>query len=66
MARPTNSVPTKPYKIYIPVDLAAPMELELHSELEGRIPHGKLSGYICDLIRADQKSRKSAGGHNGN
>lgn len=66
MARPSNSVPTQAYKIYIPVDLASRMELELYSELEGRIPHGKLSGYICDLIRVDQKSRPLIGESNGN
>ena len=61
MARPANTIPTKPYKIYIPEDLAAPMELRLHSELEGRIPYGKLSTYICDLIRADMKLWQKAG-----
>lgn len=57
MARPKNTIPSKEYKICMPLDLASKMELELYSELEDRIPHGCLSGYINDLVRADQKKK---------
>ncbi len=60
MARPTNTIPSKKYKLCIPIDLASLMELHLFSELEGRIPHGRLSQYINDLIRADQARMKKA------
>lgn len=38
-------------KISIPTSLVAQVELELWSELEGKVPHGKWSELVCDLLR---------------
>lgn len=58
MARPRFTIPPRYYKISIPLDVATKMELNLYSEVEGRIPHGKLSEYIANLVRKDQQERK--------
>lgn len=39
-------------KISIPTSLVAQVELELWSPLEGKVPHGKWSELVCDLLRA--------------
>ena len=51
MARPKLTIPNVEKKISIPSDLCARMELELYSDLEGRIPHGAQSSFITTLIR---------------
>lgn len=51
MAKPKNAVPTVEKKIQIPMDLVTRMELELYSELEGKIPYGAQSEFINRLIR---------------
>lgn len=56
MGRPKNTLPSKEYKMRIPLDLSVRMELELTSELEGRIPYGALSNFVSELIRAHYKA----------
>lgn len=51
MAKPKNAVPTVEKKVQIPMDLVTRMELELHSDLEGKIPYGAQSEFINRLIR---------------
>lgn len=51
MAKPKSIIPTIEKKISIPADLCARLELELHSDVEGRIPYGAQSEFICRLLR---------------
>lgn len=51
MAKPKAVIPTIEKKIQIPMDLCTRMELELHSELEGKIPYGAQSELINRLLR---------------
>lgn len=44
--------------IHIPIDLRAKMSLELYSELEGRIPYGKQSALIAQLLREHFESER--------
>ncbi len=67
MAKPKNVIPTIEKKVQIPMDLVARMELELHSDLEGRIPYGAQSEFINRLIRehyqrVDQASEDARNG----
>lgn len=38
-------------KISIPTSIVAKVELDLFSALEGRVPHGKWSELVCQLLR---------------
>lgn len=60
MAKPKSVIPTVEKKIQIPLDLLTRMELELHSELEGKIPYGAQSEFINKLIRAHFHSQDIA------
>jgi hypothetical protein len=51
MAKPKNVIPSIEKKISIACDLCARMELELFSDLEGKIPYGAQSTFINQLIR---------------
>lgn len=51
MAKPKNVIPTVEKKFSIPSDLCARMELELFSDLEGKIPHGAQSILVAKLLR---------------
>jgi hypothetical protein len=52
MAKPKKVIPTVEKKISIPTDLCARIEMDLYSELEGRIPYGAQSEFIVGLIRS--------------
>jgi hypothetical protein len=51
MARPTKTIRTIFKNIGIPEDLVARMELELYSEIEGRIPFGAQQEFFTKLLR---------------
>lgn len=51
MARPKKTLATVSKNIRIPEDLAARMELELYSELEGKIPYGAQHEFFTKLLR---------------
>lgn len=51
MPRTKAAVPTVLIKAWVPPELRAKMDLLLVSELEGRVPHGKISGFIADRLR---------------
>lgn len=55
MAKPKNVIPSIEKKIQISSDLCARMELELFSDVEGKIPYGKQSEFINNLIREHYK-----------
>jgi hypothetical protein len=52
MARPKKTIRTIYKNIGIPEDLAAKMELELYSEVEGKIPFGAQQEFLTKLLRA--------------
>jgi hypothetical protein len=51
MPRPKNAVPTVLIKAWVPPELKGKLYLTLISDLEGRIPQGKISSFICDRLR---------------
>ena len=51
MARPKKTVRTVPKNICLPEDLVAKMELELYSEVEGKIPFGAQQEFFTRLLR---------------
>lgn len=51
MAKPKNVIPTVEKKLQIASDLCVRMELELFSDLEGKIPYGEQSKLVNQLLR---------------
>lgn len=51
MARPKRNIRPTYLNLAIPEDLRALLDLHLFSPLEGRVPHGAYSEYICRLLR---------------
>lgn len=66
MARPRKTDRPQEKNISLPQSLVARVELELFSELEGRVPFGAWQKYIVRLIEADmataEQHRIAAGG----
>jgi hypothetical protein len=60
MARPKKLIRTVYKNIAIPEDLAAKMELELYSEVEGKIPFGAQQEFFTGLLR--EYFNKQSGG----
>lgn len=60
MARPKRIVRTISKNIALPEDLVARMELELYSELEGKIPFGAQQKFLEKVLR-DHYARQDAG-----
>ena len=57
MPRPRKAVPSVEKNISLPRDLVVAVDLELYSELEGKVPFGSWQRYIERLIRADLAAR---------
>lgn len=51
MARPKKTIRTVFQNIGLPEDLVAKVELELYSEVEGRIPFGAKQEFYTKLVR---------------
>lgn len=51
MARPKAPVEKKLLKAYVSLPLYAQMQLNLHSELQGRIPLGDVSKFVEERLR---------------
>ena len=60
MARPRLVIRPVEKTFSIPEDVVARIELELFSELEGRVPVGKWSALVTDLLRAHIKNLEAA------
>lgn len=60
MARPKRIVRTISKNIALPEDLVARMELELYSELEGKIPFGAQQKFLEKVLR-DHYTRQDQG-----
>lgn len=51
MPRPPRLMRPVRKNLAVPEDIAARVDLELFSELEGRVPHGAWSKFVTELIR---------------
>lgn len=51
MARPKQVIRPIEMSVSIPEDLHARLKLELFSDVEGRVPHGKISQLFTLLLR---------------
>lgn len=60
MARPKLAVPSVEKNISIPEDLALAVDLELFSDVEGKVPFGAWKGFIARLIRQHLERRRRA------
>lgn len=60
MARPKKAIRPVEKNISLPEDLVARVDLELFSELEGKVPFGAWQRYVERLIRDDLAKRASA------
>ena len=58
MARPRKAIPSVEKNISLPQDLVAQVDLELYSDLEGKVPFGAWQKYLERLIRQDLAARK--------
>ena len=59
MARPRNVVPTVEWKVYIPADIAAQVELLLLDPMRERVRHGARGELIAKLLREWLEKRKA-------
>jgi len=57
MGRPRKAVPSIEKNISLPRDLVIAVELELYSEVEGKVPFAAWQRYLESLIRADLARR---------
>ena len=57
MGRPRKAVPSIEKNISLPRDLVVAVELELYSEVEGKVPFAAWQKYLENLIRADLARR---------
>lgn len=62
MARPKRTDRPIEKNLSLPSSIVARVELELYSELEGRVPFGAWQKYIVGLIMADL-AKKEGGKH---
>ena len=62
MARPKKTDRPVEKNISLPQSIVVRVELELFSELEGRVPFGAWQRYIVGLIEADMQKRESKNG----
>jgi hypothetical protein len=53
MPRPRRVIPAVDWKVYIPIDLAAKVDVLLVDPLTGRTEFGARSAYIERLVRQD-------------
>lgn len=54
--RPSLVIPTRELRAAVPLDVFTKLALELHSELEGRVPYAAYSKFITQLLRAHFES----------
>ena len=57
MGRPRKAVPSIEKNISLPRDLVVAVELELYSEVEGKVPFAAWQKYLESLIRTDLAKR---------
>lgn len=62
MPRPRKAVRPVEKNISLPEDLVARVDLELYSDLEGKVPFGAWKKYVEGLIREDLRKREGGKG----
>lgn len=62
MARPKNVIRSIEKSISLPENLVARVDLELFSDLEGRVPFGKWSELVTELLESWVRERMEATG----
>ena len=60
MGRPRKAVPSIEKNVSLPRDLVVAVELELYSEVEGKVPFAAWQKYLESLIRKDLARRALA------
>lgn len=55
--RPSKTIKSVQMNISLPEDLATRVKLHLHSEVEGKIPHGKQMEFFVEVVNAAFGSR---------
>ena len=60
MPRPRKAIRPVEKNLSLPQDLVTKVDLELWSEVEGKVPFGAWSNYIEGLIRKDLAERYGA------
>ena len=58
MPRPRKAVPSVEKNLSLPRDLVVAVDLELFSDLEGKVPFGAWGKYVERLIREDLAKRR--------
>jgi hypothetical protein len=61
MGRPKKAIPSVEKNICLAQDLVARVDLELWSEVEGKVPFGSWQKYVEGLIREDLARRVKGG-----
>lgn len=57
MPAPKNIIPSASLHLHIPEDLKARLDLELFSEVEGRVPKGAYQRLVVSLLRRHFEAR---------
>lgn len=60
MPRPPRLMRPVRKNIALPEDIAARVELELYSDIEGRVPHGAWSKFLTELVREHYRRKDAA------
>ena len=63
MPRPRKAIRPVEKNISLPEDLVARVDLELYSDLEGKVPFGAWQRYVERLIREDLAKREGGEGN---
>lgn len=66
MGKPKKNIPNIFLKVGLPEDLVARIQLELHSDLEGKIPFGAQQQFFENLVRkhyAEQDAARAKATH---
>ena len=53
MPKPRRTIRPTYLNLALPEDIRAKLDLHLFSDLEGRVPHGAYSRFICHLLRRE-------------
>lgn len=60
MARHKNPIPPASKNLQLPSDIVAKIDLELWSDLEGRVPHGAWSRLVTQLLQQHLDNQKES------
>lgn len=61
MPRPKNVIPTVEKTVSLPEDLVVAVDLELFSELEGKVPFGAWKAFLTRLVKDHLRKQEEIG-----